>query len=283
MAQMPEKDKELLEEIDFLKEKYFTYDLPVPFCGLMMYPVSVRNYNEFLTSNVCFLLNKNDDPKGVMMSHLDYLVSKMQDETEGGMWSMRFSRLLELIFHFKNGYKCEKCGKNVSFEDFIAKVEGLRQRYEAGEDLGDNINIYECECGGTLREMIKLSKDEKTNKTILIVDGKTITNNDFYKLRRIALYQNLPDYKDDSWVDKAIRDDQAAKVELESKTRGSVKASLERKILCLSTELSYKLEDIYNMPMRKFIMSLNIIDKKISYIAERIGLMTGMVSTKNGY
>ena len=60
MAQMPESEKKILEEVEYLRDKYFTYDEPVPFCGLYLYPVSVRNYNEFMTSNACLLLNKNE-------------------------------------------------------------------------------------------------------------------------------------------------------------------------------------------------------------------------------
>ena len=78
MAQMPESEKKILEEVEYLRDKYFTYDEPVPFCGLYLYPVSVRNYNEFMTSNACLLLNKNDDPMGIKFTHLDYLLSKFQ-------------------------------------------------------------------------------------------------------------------------------------------------------------------------------------------------------------
>ena len=34
MAQMPESEKKILEEVEYLRDKYFTYDEPVPFCGL---------------------------------------------------------------------------------------------------------------------------------------------------------------------------------------------------------------------------------------------------------
>ena len=50
MAQMPESEKKILEEVDYFRDKYFTYDLPVPFNKLTLYPVSIKDYNEFLSS-----------------------------------------------------------------------------------------------------------------------------------------------------------------------------------------------------------------------------------------
>jgi hypothetical protein len=80
---MSKKDREILEEIEYLQERYFAFDEPVPFCGLFLYPLKVRNYNEFLSTNACFLLNKNDDPEGIALSHLDYFLGKLRGKEEG--------------------------------------------------------------------------------------------------------------------------------------------------------------------------------------------------------
>ena len=61
MAQIPESEKKILEEINYYKDKYFTYDDPIPFHGLAIYPVTMRNYQQFMASTVCLTLNKNDD------------------------------------------------------------------------------------------------------------------------------------------------------------------------------------------------------------------------------
>ena len=103
MAQMPEAEKKILEEIDYFRDKYFTYDLPVPFGKLTLYPVSIKDYNEFLSSSACLTLNKNDEVAGVRMTNIGYLLSKMQDEKEGPMWSLRFTKIIELCLHIKSG------------------------------------------------------------------------------------------------------------------------------------------------------------------------------------
>ena len=273
---MPQKEKKILEEIKILEEKYFTFDAPVPFCGLKIYPVTVRDYTNFLIVSDCFLLNKNDSPQGISMSNLDYFLSKLVDKEDGRMWSFKFSRLMEMIFHIQNGMKCKNCGKVISFDDYIAQL----QKLNANKKEGDTLEGVKCECGGDFQEMIHFRPDEKTKKKQLIVDGHIITSKDFDLLRKIAIYQNMPDYHDDSWVHADVRADQAKKNEILAKKDGPNIANLERKIVCVAAKSAYKIDEIYDMTMRKFIMLLGVIDDAITYETTRIGLMTGLVSHK---
>ncbi len=271
MAQMPESEKKILEEVDYFRDKYFTYDLPIPFNKLTLYPVSIKDYNEFLSSSACLTLNKNDDVAGIRMTNIDYLLSKMQDEKEGPMWSLRFTKIIELCLHIKSGLKCPKCGKFMSFEEFYIKYED--------ESIIDKNSILNCECGGKYQETIKFKENEK-GKKIFVFDGIEVDNQTFNKLRKYIMYQNLPDYKDDSWVDKAIRDDQAAKNEL--KSRGSGTASLERKIIGVCVNTHWKIEEVMNMTIRKFLMVLGMVDDIMNYTITRTGLMSGFTSLPKG-
>lgn len=278
MAQMPESEKKILEEVEFYRDKYFTYDEPVPFCGLYLYPVSVRNYNEFMTSNACLLLNKNDDPMGIKFTHLDYLLSKVSDEKEGVLWSMRLSKIIELCFHILPGMKCSKCGRYVPYDKFF--TEDRVKLYQEGTDE-DRKKFFDCDCGeGKMVASLDQKKDEKTNKTVLLIDGHEIDYVNFNKMRKYILYQNLPDFKDDSWADKAIRDDQAKRAEILSKDSG--KASLERKMLCVVASTGIDISKIYDMSIRKFTALLGVINDYTEYKATKVGLMSGMVSLKKG-
>ena len=278
MAQMPESEKKILEEVEYLRDTYFTYDEPVPFCGLYLYPVSVRNYNEFITSNACLLLNKNDDPMGIKFTHLDYLLSKISDKKEGVLWSMRFSKIIELCFHILPGMKCSKCGKYIPYDQFF--TEERVKLYQEGTDE-DRKKFFDCDCGeGKMVASLDQKKDEKSNKTVLLIDGHEIDYVNFNKMRKYILYQNLPDFKDDSWADKAIRDDQAKRAEILSKDSG--KASLERKMLCVVASTGIDISKIYDMSIRKFIALLGVINDYTEYKATKVGLMSGMVSLKKG-
>ena len=272
---MPETEKKILEEVEFLRDRYFTYDEPVPFCGLNLYPVNVRNYNEFMASNSTLLLNKNDDPMGIKYTHLDYLLLKLNDEKEGWLWARRFYKILELCLHVLPGVTCHKCGKHI--EDFFSE-ERVKQYQEGTDEFRKN--FFNCECGGEFVPSLQQKKDQKTGRAILVIDGHEIDSNNFNKLRKFILYQNLPDFKDDSWVDKAIRDDQAAKNEIMSRDSGH--ATVERKILCICAATSYKIKDVYEMSIRQFISLLGVVNDLVEYKITKTGLMSGMVSLKKG-
>jgi hypothetical protein len=98
------------------------------------------------------------------------------------------------------------------------------------------------------------------------------------RLRKIVLYQNLPDFQDDSWVNREIREDQKAKQELLSKDAGT--ASVEKKIVSIAAISSYKVEEIFDLPIRKFILLLTSIDDAMTYVTNRIGAMTGFSKPK---
>ena len=275
MAQMPELNKQILEDVEYFRDKYYTFDLPIPFKdSLMMYPVYVKDYNEFLSCSACLTLNKNDTVEGIRMTNIEYLISKMKDKTEGPLWSLRFTKIIELCLHIKAGLRCPKCGNFMSFEEFYKKFDD--------PTIEDKNSILICECGEKLEETIKFAPDEETpqKKIAFFLNGVKVTSQEFNKLRQYLMYQNLPDFKDDSWVDKAIRDDQALKNEIKSQGAGT--ASLERKMMgiCLNTNL--KLEEVYNLSMRKFLMLLGMIDDIMNYKITKQALMSGFASLPKG-
>ena len=261
---------ELIEEIEFLNEKYFPFDEPVPFLpGLTLYPVSIKNHNEFLTSSSCCTLDKQEDIEGIGMSHLDFLISKINDPASGRTWGAQFSRLVELVFQIQNGIRCGDCEAFFSFADFAQMLDELKEKTVCPH------------CGGvTFQEAIKHVINPKTEQRELLINGVIIGAEDFERFRQIVMYQNLPDFKDDSWVDPELREDQKEKQRLVSKQSGSVTASLEKKIVCVSAKTSYKFEDLYQLSIRKFLMLLTAVDDALAYEADRVGLMTGMVSSK---
>lgn len=273
---VPQKDRKILEEIKILEEKYFTFDMPVPFCGMKVYPVTVRDYTNFLIVSDCFLLNKNETAEGIRSTHLEYLLKKMTNEEDGRLWSFKFSNLIEMVFHIKNGMKCRECGKVISFEEYFDQLKKLNANHKEGEPI---VGV-KCECGGGFNEVIGFDTDEKTKKKRLIVDGNVISSKDYDLLRKLCIYQNMPDYHDDSWVHPEIKADQAKKNEILAKKDGPNMANLERKIVCVAAKSAYKVNEIYDMTMRKFIMLLGVIDDAITYETTRIGLMTGLVSHK---
>lgn len=273
MAEMSEFDKKLLEEVDYLKTNYFTFDKPIPFCGLMLYPVQITDYYDFMQCSSCFLLNRLDEVAGIRTTDLGYLLLKMRDEKDGQIWSSKFSRLIELCTHVSPGCKCGKCGKKISYMDYYAKYVEAAQ--------SQDVSKLNCECGeNDWIPSIQYKMDEETKKEYLLIDNNKVTSDDFRKLRRYVLYQNMPDYKDDSWVDKAIRDDQKARAELEG--RDSATATLEDQIIAVMNVCSLSLDDVCRLSMRKFNLLFKSVVDLMEYEPTKIGLSSGMITLKDG-
>ena len=262
-------------EIRQYDASYFTYDEPVPFCGLLIYPITMRHYNDFMLANPCLLLNKNETIEGLKQTHLEFLIGKLNDQEEGQLWNLRLSKLFELIFHFKDGVRCTQCGSTMTYAEFIAKNKEMLEAQQEGEE-----KLAACQnCGSTQFEaMIRYAANPETKKYELVVAGHKIDAAAFERLRQIVMYQNLPDYYDDSKIDPDLKADYAERIRIKSQKSG--KATTEKKIVCVAAKTSYKMDELYNMPIRKFLMLLTAVDDAMQYEATRVGMMTGMVSMK---
>ena len=280
---LPKDIVDLLREYEY---SYFREDKPIPFCGLTIYPIVVRDFEVFSHCASCFTLNKNEDAKGIPVSHLDYLLSRMQLENkeEAQLWSYRVHKIFELIFHITNGLKYKKCGHLIAYSDpqFLEFARAI-QRVIAGEiqegEAPPSLKCPECE-GIEFDEMIKVVKDDQ-NRNALIIDGHTINRRDFNKLRQIVLYQNFYDYADDSWVDPEIKRDHDERMRLEQQ-KNDVHASIEKKVVCLSIATHYTFAEIYDMTIRKFTMALATVDDLINYKITKQAVLSGFVSLPKG-
>lgn len=92
--------------------------------------------------------------------------------------------------------------------------------------------------------MIKFGKDPEKNKPVLLVNGQVIKPKDFDRFRQIVLFQNFPDYRDDSWVDPAIKKDYQEKLKIQSQKNGGASATVEEKMVALAINTPYKIEEI---------------------------------------
>lgn len=275
---------EIAAELQLYENQYFRENIPVPFCGLLIYPVEVRDYEALANCAECLTLNKNTTLDGLRMSHLDYLISKTDAKSnEGSMWAWRLQTLCELVFHIKNGVKCAQCGHVIpydsqEFRDYAAEV----QKSMADGKAPTAPTCPECKEHEHFIEMIKVRKPEGSKHYELVVDGNVISSADFDRLRQIILFQNYPDYRDDSWVDPALKADYEAKMELERKNN-DLHATIEKKVVCLSITTSYKINEIYDMSIRHFTMALTAVDDLINYKLIKAASMSGFVELPKGF
>ena len=279
--------EEIAEEIELLEAKYFREDKPVPFCGLFLYPATVRDYEIFSNCSSCLTLNKNEDPQGIRMSHLDYLISKVRlPGKEGIEWSYKVQKLFEIIFHLKNGIKCGKCGRVIPYGDdedktFETYLKDIKNYKEGKTTETPVLKCPDCGQSEDFSEMIKIIQDEKTKKNSLVVDGHVIDKSDYERLRIIVLFQNFPDYRDDSWVDADVKRDFEEKMKME-REKNDTYATIEQKVTALSISTNYKYDDIWSMSIRRFTMALGLVDDLINYKIMRTAVSSGFVSLPKG-
>lgn len=300
------KREQVLQLMKFYEQKYFTHDEPVPFKQhLKVHPALVRDYYDFYYNVMCFKMNKNEDPEGVSMSHLGYLLYKIQDETSGKQVYNQFVDLMELIFHIENGLKCPKCGDVITFEQIskemavIDKIDDektkdfIMRQYLETVSFCDKCTEDNNDKNDTSEEITEESIDKKNKYPVryqvidysnkqgqnrLFIDGVEIDNNDYDLLRNIVLYYNIPDY-DDEYINPEL------KAELEEVARlknpNNVQPSLEKQESCIVSTGVYTYETIKDITIRKMVILLRTIDARLHYFAYRQGELSGMVKFKN--
>lgn len=194
---------ELLKSYEF---SYFREDTPIPFCGLLIYPVQVRHYEEFASCTSCLTLNKNEDVAGIRLSHLDYLISKMKgkDPQESRMWSYKLQRLFEIIFRIDNGLKCKKCNHVVRYDsaeyiEHSKKITDLLKKMQenpdslTSEDLDEKNTKFICpKCGGEeMLNMISIVEDPVTKKMLFLWMGILLIKTILVNLDKLFCFRTI--------------------------------------------------------------------------------------------
>lgn len=280
---------EIANEIKAYEAQYFREDKPIPFNSVLtVYPALMHDYETFANCSTCLTLNKNEDPKGIRMSHLEYLLSKTRlPGDEGVMWLYKIQKLCEICFHIKNGIKCLDCGQLIEYSspEFRTWVQALQKIQQETPEEGKTPEVPKLICPNCGKdkyiETIKIIQDQETGKLKLLIDGQEVSKQDFDRLRQIILYQNFPDYQDDSWVDPEVKKDYEERMRLERK-QNDVHATLEEKIVCLAVATGFRFPDIYDMTIRKFTMSLQRVDDLINYKIMKQAVYSGFAQLPKG-
>jgi hypothetical protein len=279
--------------VPLLKEyeiKYFRENIPVPFHGMLIHPVAVRDYESFLNCLPCLTLNRKASPEGLGKTDLGWLIMQMKlpdknpqnpDDDQwisGRMWSIRFQKLIEIVFQIKNGLKCRNpnCGHVIAFEseewfDIIAKTRNALDQKKDPEPLKcPKCGAIDAKDKHAFTEMIKISDSEKWGEERLYIDGNELTPQDFRLLRYIIPFQNMPDYRDDSKIDPKLKEDFEKRAELLNKKNGGLTATVERKVIAVSISTGINYKELYGMPMRTFNQMFSMVHGKMDYFIAKL-------------
>ena len=93
-----------MDNIAAYVERYRTFDEPVPFNGLLIYPIKVRDYFKFITCVDVLRIEKNKIPdiEIIQMSYLSFVLRLIMEED---MYKQYFIEICKLCFHAETGEK----------------------------------------------------------------------------------------------------------------------------------------------------------------------------------
>lgn len=209
-----------------------TFDDPIDYKGLLLYPVSIRKINKFLQSSSVIRIQKEyiPDKEIIKMSYLKFLMTNIDKEKEEYGESLTFD-LLALCFMI------------------CMRIEEISIRLFIDED----------------------------GKTKLILNGVEIDENEFDYLRKLILYQNLPNY-DDELMNPDLKNDleQADKI----KNGGEETEDFEHLIANLVIGTGMNIDDVKNLPIRKFYIIGQVMDRKLHYSIYKQASVGGFVEFK---
>ena len=124
----------------------------------------------------------------------------------------------------------------------------------------------------------RYGRNEK-NKPVFFVDDTEYNSTDFEEIKTIICEYNDVELPDDT-IQKEIRDNMQKARELRSKNNMKL-APFEDQIVCVLISSSLSLEQIYNLPIRKFLKILERADATLHYKVYLAASMSGMVDFKD--
>ncbi len=128
-------------------------------------------------------------------------------------------------------------------------------------------------------DTIKLYK--RDNKPYISINDIEYDNKDLLEIKKIIFLQNDIDDIDET-IQKELRDSFRQAEELKAKLSGVKPGTFEDNIICLMAAMpGLTLNDIYNMPVRKFNKALKRADHKLHYEIYLAASMSGMVTFKD--
>jgi hypothetical protein len=233
-------------------DRLYALDEPVPYKNIKLFPVKVRDHDMFYRCISCLTLEKNSIPdiRIIKMSYLEYLYHLHIENKE-------VDYLLLLDYLLKLCIQDDDMGVNYYFDNTNKPV------FEIGKKVLDAN-------GDTILD----------NDRVRLSDKEIFNANDFEEIRMIICNQNLVELVDET-IQKDVRDKMDEARMLKAKASGNKPASFEDTMLCLVASTNLSLEQVYDLPLSKFIKLLQRVDAKLHYQIYMTAAMSGMVEFKD--
>jgi len=208
---------------------YLTYDKPIPYKNLLIYPAKMKDYLDFHAYATCLLYEKNSIPdiRFISMSYLRYIFYLAEEEHNEALYLCL--KLLELVLHVEE----------------------------------NDIGFY-----------------KQNDRAYFSIKGESYDSHDFDEIKNIICIQNEIEQIDET-VKKEIRDALKKAQEYKIQQNKDKICSLEDQMICVIISSNLKLDDIYDLTIRKFSHILKRIDYKMHYQIYKSASLSGFVSFKD--
>ena len=120
----------------------------------------------------------------------------------------------------------------------------------------------------------------KDNKAYFAIDEIEYNSQDFDEIVKIIFEQNCISAIDET-IQKEVRDALDKAEEYKMQQNNNKICSLEEQMICVLISTSLKMEDIYELTIRKFEKILQRVDAKLHYQIYLSASMSGFVSFKD--
>lgn len=250
-------------------ETELTYDKPISYL-----PVATDNLKNELIQ-IYNKVNKTQEDNEKFEKINKYLESQMLKI---------YPFLIKDYFNFFSNIRFLQIRKNETPDPKVISMKYLDFLFYLAKKNNDNRYIQSMV--SLLSTCLKTNNDLKVDNIkynqdsdghiVLILNNVKCTWKDFDNIRRIICYQNILDY-DDGYVDPKFR------VVIEEAERFKNKkikqASLEELMSCLVVSSGYKYEELYNMSIRKFYITLRRAGYKLDYQIIKTGIANGTIKS----
>lgn len=229
------------------------YDKPVDYLGIVVYPVKVKDYADFLSVLDIINIDKNriSNIDIIKMSYLQFMLALiLEDET----WKNKFIKLFELCFHIYSD-DSKKIDDNKFEKDVL-----LEQTLQNGDVLIilNGRDIY-----------FKITSDKKV---LLYINNCKVNGTEFDNIMDIIKYQNIINY-DNEFVSDDVK--QVVSDYYAIKNKGIKQPSIEDKITHILAHSSIPVSEIFELSCRRFEMVFQSIVDKTDYIVMSIAQIQG--------
>lgn len=206
-----------------------------------------------------------------------YIYDKPVPYKELNIYPIRVCEYIQ--FHYF--VDCLLLDKNSYPDVNIISMTYLRFLYQISS--GENNHLYR------LKELLKmclhLEEDSeikfytRDDKAFFMVNGNEYSAKDFDTISKIICEQNCVDTIDEN-IQKELRDAMEKAKEIKRKIQKVKICSFEDQLVCIVISTSLKLEDVYNLTIRKFHKIIKRIDHTMHYKIYKAASMSGFVKFK---